>query len=206
MKIALYAYGSIANNLTSPNYGGKGVSVTTAFAPAGVKLPLSFSRISSQGTPQERITLVPDMEGTGRKTPLFFATMAETHLSSALKELKAREGMHAKKFVSYIRKGTPSHSNSAYKCILVEGELWSYRVNGITDAKVQKMIRHLKRGNFDVGIIATFEKKGGPPLQLTEYLNTHPDTIENTKGYFASLHEDVKKVHRDALREMGVLV
>lgn len=197
--IALFAYGSIVNNPYSNNYNA-GIEVISPFQQADFTLPLSFSRISSQGTAKERITLVPDSNGP--ETPVYYATVRPNNLSVALKQLKAREGTNNNKFVSYVRKGILQNVNG-YKTIEIGNEIWSYRTNGINKANIKQMINHLKSKRYTAGIITTFDQNGSSQ-EIEQRIGTVPGVKANTISYYNDLPEPVKRVHHASLKKLGV--
>lgn len=88
-KIAILAYGSLVNQPRNIDTGA--VLQASAFAPAeGITLPVSMSRISSEGKPTRRMTLVLDNQGEPRN--VYFATSNFTYLPNARNNLAAREG------------------------------------------------------------------------------------------------------------------
>lgn len=198
MKIGLFAYGSIILNPYSNNYNA-GIEVSENFKVANFSLPLSFSRLSSYGKDNERITLVPDENGL--PTPIYCAKVKATNLSEALKQLKLREGTENNKFVSYIRKGIPQSANAQYKTIIVNNEKWSYRVNGIKKSDVCKMINYLCENHFSAGIITTFDSNYSQD-EIKNRIIAKPIISTNTTNYYNDLPNSVKKVHKEVLKNL----
>lgn len=109
MKIAVLAFGSLVNNLTSVHYGGTldveksalpiaipaGSNIrgdTNPFLPAeGLKLPTRLGRLSSAHTEKRRFTMVLH-EGASAEQ-VYFAVSRKSTLEEAMANLAAREGL-----------------------------------------------------------------------------------------------------------------
>lgn len=199
MRIGLFAYGSIVLNPHSNNYNAE-VHLSEDFSKTNFKLPLSFSRLSSANTDNERVTLVPNRNGV--KSPVFCARMQEVNLSKAIKELKEREGTTNSKNISYVRKGIPQNGTD-YKTVTVAGEVWSYRVKGIKKTDVVNMINYLKEHNLNAGLITTFDSNR-TKSEIKERISAKPSVGANTRAYYNGLPSSVKKVHKTSLESLGV--
>lgn len=199
MIIALFAYGSIVLHPYSDNYEG-GIELSSPFHQTNFTLPASFSRISSENTDKERLTLV--LRSDGLETPIYCATVKVNNLSVALKQLKLREGTSNNKFVSYVRKGVPQSSGD-YKTLKVDNETWSYRANHVNVKGVKKIINHLKSKGYTAGIITTFDSKGSTQ-EIKQRIKNKPKVKLNTVNYYNDLPESVKKVHRSTLESLGI--
>jgi hypothetical protein len=201
--VALFAYGSIVSHPQSDIYDGGVELKEDSFKKTEFTLPLSFSRLSSYDTDKERVTLVPNPE-TGLETPIYYSTFKTSNIADAIKQVKIREGITKnKKAVSYIRKGIPQNSTGDYQTITVNQEVWSYRTNGIREVDAKIIIKFLRENGFKAGLITTFDSNY-TNTQIRHRISNKPQVADNTKAYYHDLPAPVKKVHKQALENLGI--
>jgi hypothetical protein len=93
-NIAILSYGSLVNN-PAPNDGRPALQIENGFQPTNINLPVAFTRQSSKGQQNARITAVVDNK-LGIPKQVYYTTSSFHYLPNARNNLAGREGVSLK--------------------------------------------------------------------------------------------------------------
>lgn len=112
-NIAVLSYGSLVND-PSPRDGRPALQIDNAFLPTNIYLPVAFTRQSSKGTDNRRITAVVD-NNLGSQKRVYAAPSHFHFLPNARNNLAGREGVrfndgkYSLDNIFYMKKGLPAN-------------------------------------------------------------------------------------------------
>ena len=192
MEIAIFAYGSMINNFSSPFYEGI-LEVNGPFLEVGLEILTAFHFLGSKECKDSiRACLVPFAKKTKitSLTPVFYATHKSKNLEDAIQNVLSREGTDDPQDLALFFNPKLVHKSN-------------YRENSFNQETVTYIHQWLKKTSYDV-ILMVQLAPNATIEEIRELFKGNEGSQTRTKTYYKNLPLTSKKVHKNPLELLGL--
>lgn len=209
-NIAVLAYGSLVND-PAPTDGRPALQVDTAFGATNISLPVAFTRQSSKGTDNRRITAVIDNTfGTDKR--VYAARSSFRFLPNARNNLAGREGVpfnaRENKYnldnIFYMKKGLPVNGQLDSNEKIVAGTRdWIIRTSDsrveLPSAKATAFANWADQNGYTAIIWASFPPTYTSVSAVARDLQNDSTLMRNTQNYVRILPDGAQTSFEQAV-------